>query len=155
MHLQERIEAWLRGEEFDHVDDLVALGAEAVPVLIDLAGHAADEMTRARALEVLGRLGDPRAVPVLTGALNAESSLEKLTAARALAAVSGSGAVEALAGLLDHPDPALAKVVVRSLASIGNATALAALERAENTPASEFLQGEIVAAVQTIRERLA
>jgi HEAT repeat protein len=154
MPLRDKIETWLRGEEFDHLDDLVALGAEAVPDLIELARQAPDGMTRARAMEVLGRLRDRRAVQTLTGALQAGSSLERLTAARALAAVAGAEAVGALTGLLGDPDPSLVKVAVRSLAQVGDAAALAALERASGEPALAPLRGETLAAIQGIRSRI-
>jgi HEAT repeat protein len=154
MALRDKIETWLRGEEFDHLDDLVALGAEAVPDLLDLARQAADGMTRARAMEALGRIRDQRAVPVLTGALQTGSSLERLTAARALASVAGGEAVGALTGLLGDPDPSLVKVAMRSLAQVGDAAALAALERASGEPALDSLRGEALAAIQGIRSRI-
>ncbi len=153
MQLREKIESWLRGEEFDHIDDLVALGSGAVADLIDLARQAPDRILRARAMEVLGRLRDRRAVQMLSEALQSGSSLERLTAARALAEVAGAEAVGPLTGLLADPDPSLVKVVVRSLAGIGDAAALAALEGAEASPALAPLRGEVLAALQSIRDR--
>lgn len=154
MPLRDKIETWLRGEEFDHLDDLVSLGAAAVPDLLDLAQRSPDEMTRARALEVLGRIRDRRAVPILTGALQTGSSLERLTAARALAEVTGGEAVGVLTGLLGDPDPSMVKVAVRSLAEVGDTAALAALERVSGEPALVSLRDETLAAIQGIRSRI-
>lgn len=155
MQLRDKIGSFLRGEEFDRLDDLVALGSEAVPILSEIARQSPDEMLRARALEALGRIGDPRALPVIEGALRAESSLEKLTAVQALARTAGPGSAATLTPLLADPDPSLVKVVVRSLAEVGDAAALAALERVKEQPAHDFLRKEAVAAIDTIKDRIA
>ena len=155
MQIQDKIHSWLRGEEFDHLDDLVALGAEAVPILLDVARQSPDEMLRARAVEALGRIGDKRALPAIEEALRSESSLERLTAVRALARTAGSDSVVLLTPLLDDPDPSLVKIVVRSLAEVGDAVALAALERVKEQPAHDFLRDEAVAAIDTIKDRIA
>jgi HEAT repeat protein len=155
MQLKDKIHSFLRGEEFDHLDDLVALGGEAVPILLDVARQSPDEMSRARAVEALGRIGDRRALPVIEDCLRSGSSLEKLTAVRALARTAGADSVATLAPLLDDPDLSLVKVVVRSLAEVGDAAALAALERVKEQPAHDFLRKEAVAAIDTIKDRIA
>lgn len=153
--LREQIEKLLRGEEFDGRDELIALGASAVPVLMDIAQHDAEALKRARALDVLGRLGDRQAIPLLKAALAAPTLTERVAAVEALAELAGKDAVSLLVGLVDDSEPALAKVVVQSLASVGDSSALAALERVRAQSTFAFLRAEADAAIGDIKGRIA
>jgi len=153
--LRAQIEKLLKGEEFDGRDKLIALGTSAVPTLIEIAQHDPNVLHRARALDVLGRIGDHQVIPVLSAGLRAQDSLERVAAVQALSEVAGAESVKTLVSLLEEPDPALVKVVLRSLARVGDASALAALERAQREPSSEPLRAEVETAINEIRGRMA
>lgn len=155
MELEAKIESLLLDEEFVHFPELVALGSSAVPVLIRWAREDSRSFVRIRALEVLGSIGDRQALPVLEEALRSESSVERLAAAWTVAEVAGAEAVSKLQPLLADPDPSVLKVVVRSLGKVGDATVLSALERVKEAPAFDFLREEAVAAIDTIKDRIA
>jgi HEAT repeat protein len=144
----------LKGEEFDGVDNLVALGPSAVPVLLEIAQANPDPLTRARINAALGLLGDRRAIPVLTAELTSAGAMQRLTAVRALAQVGGAEAIAPLIGLLGDPDPSMSKIAIESLATIGDASAMAALQKIRTETPHEFLRTLAEAATEEIKKRI-
>jgi HEAT repeat protein len=81
--------------------------------------RSADEATRVKAIEQLGKLGAP-AVAVLQPLLKAKSPVERAYAARALGDIgpAAKGATEGLVGLLADPDGAVRRQAIVAIASI-------------------------------------
>jgi HEAT repeat protein len=146
------IEQLLGGEEFDRATEAAALGAGAVPVLMEIADDHEHPFMRARAMAVLGWIKDRRAIPALTAALADGNATVRLSAIRAFAQVAGSDATDTLIGLLDEPDPGTVKVAIHALQEIGDRKAVAALETVKSASPHEFLRGMADAAASKIRE---
>ena len=72
--IDERVKALLEASEA-WGDNEVALGPDAVPALMELA-RGASEPTSTRAIQVLGRIGDARALPLLLAIAQPESAAE-------------------------------------------------------------------------------
>lgn len=151
--LTQQVERMLQGEEFDELDDLVALGSQVVPTLISILRSHPELFMRARASIVLGRIGDAEAVPALTETLNSDEPLQRLTSARALADISGAEATDLLIALLDDPDPSVCRVAIESLADVGTTEALSAIARAKNETSHDFIETLAESAISDIEER--
>jgi HEAT repeat protein len=105
---------------------LISIGSASAPALRE---HAADESSplRARAIELLGFVGDAGDASALLGALSSESSDLRERAARALGRLGARDAVEALRHALADPVPAVAAAAAASLGAIGDRGAVDAL----------------------------
>ncbi len=93
----------------------------------------AEEISRAKAADALGRLGDASAVPALIAALN-DPNYVSVCAARALARIRHPGAIEPLVAVLEDENKfwvprGAAAVALGELGEIAR-PALAALQRA-------------------------
>lgn len=151
--LRPQVEQMLQGDEFEALDDLVALGSQIVPTLIAILTSHPELFMRARASIVLGQIGDEQAVPALTEALRADEPLQRLTSAQALAEISGSEATAPLIELLDDPDPSVCRVAIECLADVGSTEALAAIARVQDETSHDFIQTLAASAISSIEER--
>ncbi len=101
---------------------LSAVGAPAVPALIEAAGHP-QWWVRAAAVNALGEMGlaAREAVPTLSAALRDDSLIVQQQAAQALGMASQEGpeAVPALAATLQHEDAEVRRNVTLALLRIG------------------------------------
>jgi len=149
------VEPLLLGDEFDTLDDLVALGEAVVPALLEIAATHADAVVRARALVVLGRIGDPRALPAARAALHAPVLQERVSAIDTLAHAGGPAAGPDLIALLDDAEPLAVQLAVRALGSVGGADAVAALQHLAAHAPADFLKPHVAAAVAEINTRIA
>lgn len=148
------VERLLDGEEFQDLGTLVAMGADAVPSLLEIAQSHADPLIRARALMALGRIGDARAVAAARAALTSDSRDEQLAAIRALPLLGGAAAAPDLLALLGDAHPSVLRAAVRGLATVGGPEALAALQPlAQQGP--DFVKTLATAAVDEINTRIA
>lgn len=125
------------------VSDLLSLGADAVPALVDALGAASPDIpplaegvlvrlgpqalpvllktlqeahpqARAHAARILGRIKDLRSQPALLTALRGEYYTVRAAAALALGEIGGSGAFEPLVAARRDPEPS-----VRAAAALG------------------------------------
>ena len=99
---------------------VVGLGSVAVlPLLQRLEASAPD--ARAAAADLLGRLGDRRAVPALQRTLDDADADVVASAAGALGALGAAGAIEPLFKLFEHPQAAVRRAAIAAVNSIGAA----------------------------------
>lgn len=103
---------------------LVAIGILAVESLIDALE---DRAVRRSAIEVLGRIGDARAVEPVTRALNDEHWQVRREAARALRRIGDNRAVESLLQALKDSDAGVRSLAAGALGQIGEARAVESL----------------------------
>lgn len=98
---------------------LISIGSASAPALRE---HAAAEFSpvRARAIELLGFVGDAGDAHAVLGALSSESADLRERAARALGRLGARDAVEALRHALADPVPAAAAAAAASLGAIGD-----------------------------------
>jgi HEAT repeat protein len=109
---------------------LTAVGKPAVEPLLR-ALHDSNSMVRGRAAFVLGKIGDSRAVDELIARLadSREQSSVRQTVAEALGEISSPGGANILTQSLGDPDPEVRWSAAYSLGIIGDAQALAELDR--------------------------
>jgi HEAT repeat protein len=100
------------------VEALVRYGAKVTELLIEQL-DSEDLETRQAAVVALGRIGDPRAVPALVKALEADGELI-IPAAGALAHIGDPRAFEALLGLIGHADAAVRQAAIAAINSLGH-----------------------------------
>ncbi len=103
--------------------DALARTPDAYPLIAPLLSRSAAHQVRHAAV-LLGRLGDPRAIPGLAQALRHADEGVRREAARALARHDDPAARAALAEGLAHPSP-LTRSDVASAIGVGGRTALA------------------------------
>jgi len=96
-----------------------------------LRQSAVDRNPRLReaAIEALGGIGDPEAIPTLVAALGDDRSNVRQAAARALARARTPDSVTALIASLQHRDPLTRRSVIEALGEAGDARAVDALSR--------------------------
>lgn len=125
--------SWLEGEEVERAmvgllsnanvralvaEALVRYGLRVGELLVGLL-EGSDRETCQAAVEVLGRMGDTRAVPALMRLLAGDSELA-VAAASALAKMGDRRAFEGLLDLLGHPDVAVRQAAIAALDSLGH-----------------------------------
>jgi HEAT repeat protein len=86
------------------------------------------------AAEGLGRLGDPRAVPALVGALRDPHAFVRWTAIQALGEIGAPETVALLLPLLEEPDPLIRRSAVDALGRFDTPESREALRRALRDP---------------------
>lgn len=96
---------------------IAQLGGAALAPLVERLGAPAVE-ARLAALEVLGRLGDRRAVPALAASLADPDPGVRAAAAEALGRVGGPEAAGALLAALDSDDPTLRLAALEGLVAV-------------------------------------
>ncbi|HEX4915798.1 MAG TPA: HEAT repeat domain-containing protein, partial [Vicinamibacterales bacterium] len=99
-------------------DGVTAIGEAAVTPLIKRL-EAATPDARSAAAELLGRLGDHRAVPALLRALDDADAGVVAAAAGALGAIGAQAAVDPLFALFAHQNAAVRRASIAALNSIG------------------------------------
>jgi HEAT repeat protein len=99
-------------------DAVTAIGNAAVAPLIKRLEAAAPD-ARSAAAELLGRLGDQRAVPGLLRALDDADAEVVAAAAGALGAIGAQAAVDPLFALFAHPNAAVRRASIAAVNSIG------------------------------------
>jgi len=119
--------AGLPGARIAAAGALARLGAEAVPVLLPRLASDRPE-ARCACADVLGEIGDRRAVLALADLLTDVDANVRVSAAEALAKVGGTWAVNALLGALGAPDAALRVAALDGLERLGVAPPTASLE---------------------------
>ena len=100
---------------------LVGMGASAVEPLICALKH--EEVAR-RAAEVLGRIGDPRAVEPLLGLIGHDDRSTRFAALEAVGRIGGPGAFDALVVVLEDDDPELARIAAEAIGNLADPRAL-------------------------------
>ena len=103
----------------DVVEAFVRFGSSAVELLIQQLDQEDTEVRRA-AISALGRIGDRRAVPALTGLLDDGELHVRIAAASALARLGDGRAFEPLLSLLGDAHVAVRQAAIGALNSIGH-----------------------------------
>jgi HEAT repeat protein len=107
-------------------DDIVALGAPAVPFLIESLQHAS-ENTVATAIGSLGKMGEKRAVEVLISSLVGTNSRVRVRSAEALGNIGDRRATVPLMACLKERNSSLRSAAAEALGKIKDAKAVDAL----------------------------
>jgi HEAT repeat protein len=99
-------------------EGVVAIGAAAVEPLIEQL-VSASRTTRIAAADLLGRLGDRRAMGPLILALEDAEADVAAAAASALGAIGDPSALDGLVGMFGHPSATVRRAVIASVNAIG------------------------------------
>jgi HEAT repeat protein len=154
MATREEVTALMQGDEFDRLIDILRMGEEAVPILLDIMkDSSAPAFMRHRATATLGEIRSPTAAPDIRAALNDDDPVERIMAARALVQIEGPDAAAALTPLLQDADPSVSIVAMQGLAQVGDQTALAALENLGTDSPDAAVRSEAQAAIIKIQDR--
>ncbi|MFB2922954.1 HEAT repeat domain-containing protein [Aerosakkonema funiforme] len=100
------------------MEALVRYGKRVTDLLIEQLKAEVCQVREA-AVAVLGRIGDPVAVPALTQLLTTDPELT-ITTAGALAQIGDRRAYDTLLSLMGHPSPGVRQAVVAALNSLGH-----------------------------------
>jgi len=111
------------------VDVLVEIGEPAVGALINALKYK-DWEVREGSINILGMVGDKRAVEPLINALGDENVIVRWAAAEAIGKVGNGEAVEPLINAFEDTDALVRESVVRALGEIGDARAIESLMKA-------------------------
>jgi len=112
---------------------LIHLGSAAVPSLIDTLNHK-DPVVVSAAAEILGKIGDQRAIEPLTEALkHRDSDRVRLSVATALGAIGGKEVVVPLIRLLKNKDSVVQYAAAEALAVIGQPAVPFLIDELKNT----------------------
>jgi VWFA-related protein len=133
-------------------DGLLTHGQPATPALLDRL-HGAKGTTRVLVLQLLGEIGDDRALEPLVECLPSQRVEERAAAAAALGALGLSGGIAPLADLLDDPDKRVRAQALRALGEIGGRAAVKVLESyggRETDPELRHLAADVLAGVLEI-----
>jgi len=121
----EDLDVWKRAEE-----ELIEIGEPAVPLLID-ALDSDNTRIRIKTINVLGEIGDPRAVGPIIDLLKSESPLIRARASIALGELKDTKAVKPLIDvLLDDEESWVRSEAAKALGEIGDPRALEPLVQA-------------------------
>jgi HEAT repeat protein len=136
--LRQTVESMLGGFERPASDDeWAALGADAVPHLLDIAQDAGQpRSTRTRAVSALGNFSTPEVVTYLEEVLAPKGDAAmKRQALRALARTGGVKKIDAIGGYLQSEDSTLREAAVHALGLMNaqEATALMETHQASET----------------------
>jgi HEAT repeat protein len=108
------------------VDMLVRMGGDAVPMLLEQA-NCFDHDVRKFIIDILGEIGDLRAIPVLLAALVDDDGNVRAAAAENLGKLRAAEAVPALLDAMQCPDILLRFAILDALGRIGITIPLAKL----------------------------
>ena len=166
--INQAILAYLGCIDFDcseKLNDLVALGPDAVEPLVMLLQHGASPDTagqltsnitvvRFRSVIALGALEDPRALDPLVAAMEDPNPLVRAEIATALGRFSGEDAALAtLLRMLGDSDPLVREMTVGALERLGNKEALTALRSAVKSESADYIRSAINKAIETLEAR--
>ncbi|HEX6162363.1 MAG TPA: HEAT repeat domain-containing protein, partial [Vicinamibacterales bacterium] len=119
----------LVGDEQLHssiAEGVIAAGPDSVAPLIELL-DATSSRTRIAAAELLGRLGDRRAIAPLVRTLDDAEADVAAAAAAALGGLGDSAALDGLVGLFGHPSATVRRSAIAAVNAIGASTTAAAV----------------------------
>lgn len=151
---KEEIQPLLLAEEFSGLEQLIDLGEEAVPALLEiLEENSDDDFLSYRCLIALGRIGSPLGAEAVIARLESGDRVDRIHAVRALAGILGADVSPHLLPLLDDPDLSLRKVAIQCLGAKGGREVVLALEGIVAESTHEFLREQARAAIEQIQER--
>ena len=166
--IDQAILAYLGCIDFDcseKLNDLVALGPDAVEPLVmllkhgaspDMAGQLTSDITvvRLRSVIALGALEDPRALDPLVAAVEDPNPLVRAEIATAIGKFSGEDAALAtLLRMLGDSDPLVREMTAGALERLGNKEALTALRSAVKSESADYIRSAINKAIETLEAR--
>ena len=109
--------------QYEVVDELTALGVEAVPEIIKAAGHRLPSV-RYAAVVALHKIGDRRAVAPLADLLARDSDTDvREAAASALGRLNSPEATDRLIDAMADPEPSVREMVAWALGDVGSSKA--------------------------------
>lgn len=162
------IRAYLGCVDFDcseKLNDIVALGPDAVEPLVmllqhgaspEMAGQLTSDITvvRLRSVIALGALEDPRALDPLVAAMDDPNPLVRAEIASALGRFRREDAALApLLRMLGDSDPLVREMTVGALERLGHREALTALRRAVESEPADYIRSAINKAIETLEAR--
>lgn len=151
---RDEIQPLLLAEEFSGLPELVELGEDAVPALLEILEESQeDAFLRCRCLVALGEIGSPLAAPAVIPHLASEDRTDRVHSARALANILGAEASLHLLPLLDDEVLSLRKVAIQCLGSKAGPEVLPALRQVVAESPHDFLRTEAAAAIEQIEGR--
>lgn len=116
--------------QYEAMEALENRGRKAVPALLKTA-ESGDRIFRAKAIELLGRIGDPQSKEVIEKSLSDTSSEVRAQAVISLRWIAFGDAVELIVPMLDDPDANVRMMVVFALGELReHESARRALEKA-------------------------
>ncbi len=130
-------------------DSLLSYGQPATPVLLEKLLRA-DVVTRVLVLQLLGEIGDDRALGPISERLASKRLEERATAAAALGSLGLSGGIPPLRLALDDPDKRVRQQAINALSFIGGREAVAILEQYVGREPDVELRRQAAAALQEV-----
>ncbi len=130
-------------------DALLSYGQPATLALLDKLLRA-DVVTRVLVLQLLGEIGDDRALGPISERLASKRLEERATAAAALGSLGLSGGIPPLRLALDDPDKRVRQQAINALSFIGGREAVAILEQYVGREPDMELRHQAAAALQEV-----
>jgi VWFA-related protein len=130
-------------------DALVSFGQPATPALLEKLLRT-DVMTRVLVLQLLGEIGDDRALQPVNERLASTRVEERAAAATALGALGLSGGIPGLRQALDDADKRVRLRAIHALSFIGGREAVAILEQYVGREPDVELRRQAAAALQDV-----
>lgn len=144
-------------DEYDRrraVESLVKIGSPAVEPLVEALGHEYGGFrVPAKAAEVLGEIGDPRAVGPLINALRHFFHPVGSSAAWALGKIGDPRAVEPLIKAITDKNSFIDEAAAEALGKIGDKSSVPALRKLSNDGANAFIREKAERAIEKIEAR--
>lgn len=119
-------------ERIKATEALINFGEEALPSLIQIL-NANNSLSSLNAAQILGRIGDPKAIVALTNAVRKKDNELSQVAAIALANI-GEASLNSIIDLLNSEDPIIVAWSLRALGHLGSEKALPYLIQTSNSP---------------------
>lgn len=151
---KEEIIALLDGEDAPQLAHIVQMGQVIVPHLIEIASQHSDSLVAMRAIAVLGEIGGTAAATAIEEILQGEDDLRRYAAVQAIGRAKGVEATSTLIALLDDENSDITEAAIGSLASVGDATSLAALKSFKAAKSGDYLGEQASVAIKTIEDRI-
>jgi len=130
-------------------DALLSYGQPATAALLEKLPQA-DVVTRVLVLQLLGEIGDDRALGPISDRLASERLEERATAAAALGSLGLSGGIPPLRQALDDQDRRVRQQAINALSFIGGREAVAILEQYVGREPDVELRRQAAAALQDV-----
>jgi HEAT repeat protein len=151
-----RVGVMISGDDDYPIAEMRALGPAVMPALQELAGSSnKNTYTRSRAISLLGDLGCRDTVKVVEAALKERDPMIRLPATTSIGKLVADPTPVLLTMLADQ-DTGVVKYAIKSLGSLGDARAVAPLEKLRTTAAStpnEWLGQYATTALAEIKKR--
>ncbi len=151
--LDQKINEYLSGEEFEGLNDLVKLGQKAAPTLIKILEKESDPFRRKRAAIALGRMRISKSVAPLTKALEDKDPTVVISAIDALTQMRKKSAASDIAACLKASDASVRKSAAKALGALRAKSCTAELIEVSDKDEFEFVRDAAMDALTQIENR--